>query len=75
MGDFHRREFLRGSLAIAGVGLMASCGIPFGPAASPARLRQIGFLAAGSPESAILNLAAFRQGLSELGYVEGRDIV
>jgi putative tryptophan/tyrosine transport system substrate-binding protein len=34
----------------------------------------IGYLSAGSPEIFAPRLRAFRQGLSELGYVEGRNL-
>jgi ABC-type uncharacterized transport system substrate-binding protein len=34
----------------------------------------IGFLHAGSPEPAATNVASFRRGLSETGYVEGRNV-
>jgi ABC-type uncharacterized transport system substrate-binding protein len=34
----------------------------------------IGFLSAGSPQSDAVRLAAFRQGLNETGYVEGRNV-
>src|ERR1700749_4910272 len=35
----------------------------------------IGFLGAASPGPSAPNLAAFRQGLSETGYVEGQNLV
>jgi putative ABC transport system substrate-binding protein len=35
----------------------------------------IGYLSAGSPESAASNVAAFREGLKEAGYVEGKDLL
>jgi putative tryptophan/tyrosine transport system substrate-binding protein len=35
----------------------------------------IGYLAARTPESDVSLLAAFRQGLSEAGYIEGRNVV
>ena len=38
----------------------------------PAKVGQIGFLLRGSPQAE--NLGAFRQGLRELGYVEGQNI-
>jgi hypothetical protein len=69
-----RRCFLRSGLAVAGLDVLAGCGVPFGPAAPPARLHRIGFLSGNSATSSgsLANLAAFRQGLRELGYVEGR---
>jgi len=67
-----RRGFLQGSSALVGLGLLAGCGIPFGPAAQPARPHRIGFLASGGEVAD--HLAAFRQGLRELGYVEGQDV-
>src|ERR1700704_3686951 len=35
----------------------------------------IGFLNAGAPSTAMANLAAFRQGLGDTGYVEGQNVV
>jgi ABC-type uncharacterized transport system substrate-binding protein len=40
------------------------------PSASPV----VGFLGDGSPESMAPRVAAFRQGLDEIGYVEGRNV-
>jgi hypothetical protein len=39
------------------------------------RLPRIGYLAAGSREVASARIEAFRQGLRELGYIEGQDIL
>lgn len=47
-------------------------GAPLGALAQPAKLRRIGYLAAGSPTD---NARRLRQTLHELGWVEGRDIV
>jgi hypothetical protein len=35
----------------------------------------VGFLRSASPESAAKNVAAFGQGLSEMGYVQARDVM
>ena len=43
-------------------------------AQTPPRTPRVGFLGAGSPTAAGRNLDALRQGLSELGYVEGQTI-
>ena len=34
----------------------------------------VGFLQAGSPEANANSVAAFRKGLSETGYIEGRNV-
>lgn len=57
---------------MAGVGLLAGCGIPFGSPAQPARLHRIGYLSMGTLKSSAPSLEAFGHGLRELGYVEGR---
>jgi putative tryptophan/tyrosine transport system substrate-binding protein len=44
-------------------------------AQQPAKISRIGFLAAVSPTSIAARTEAFRQGLRELGHVEGKDIV
>ena len=71
-----RRQFLRGSLALAGLGLLAGCGmLPPGPQ-RPA-LRRLGYLVLNSltPPSLTASLAdAFRQRMGELGYAEGQDL-
>jgi len=40
----------------------------------PAKVPRIGFLSIGSPTDVTRQLEAFRQGLREVGYVEGRTI-
>jgi putative ABC transport system substrate-binding protein len=44
-------------------------------AQQPTKVPRIGFLANGSPSSDAARIEAFRQGLRELGYVEGQNIV
>ena len=69
-----RRRFLRVSLALAGVGLLVGCGRAPAPPASSPRPTRIGFLSPSSADLAAPNIEAFRQGLRELGYVEGQDV-
>jgi putative ABC transport system substrate-binding protein len=64
-----RRQFLRGSLTLTGLGLLAGCGI-LPPRVQPARIPRIGVLHGTSTD----HLEAFEQALLGLGYVEGRDI-
>ena len=73
-----RRQLLRDSLALAGLGLLSGCGrLPFAAQPAPGP-RTVGFLAPttgpyiGTP-TAIYE--AFRRGLQDLGYVEGRDVL
>ena len=44
-------------------------------AQAPGKVYRIGFLGGASPSSASHNVAAFRQGLQALGYIEGQNIV
>jgi ABC-type uncharacterized transport system substrate-binding protein len=44
-------------------------------AQQPTKVARIGFLSASSPEALSSRIEAFRQGLRELGYVEGKNIV
>jgi putative tryptophan/tyrosine transport system substrate-binding protein len=63
-----RREFLTlfgGAAAVWPVAAWAQ---------QPAMLPIIGYLSPGTPEGAAAPLPAFRQGLSEAGFVEGRNI-
>ena len=45
------------------------------PAQQPTKIPRIGFLSASSPAALSARIEAFRQGLRELGYVEGKNIV
>jgi putative ABC transport system substrate-binding protein len=60
-----RREFitLLGSAAIAG---------PLGARAQA--IPVIGFINAGFPEASVARVAAFRQGLNDMGYVDGQSV-
>jgi putative ABC transport system substrate-binding protein len=49
--------------------------VRFAEAQQLAKVSRIGFLSALSPEGVPTWLEAFRQGLRELGYVEGKNIV
>jgi ABC-type uncharacterized transport system substrate-binding protein len=44
-------------------------------AQQPAKVPWIGFLSGTSPSTNLARVEAFRQGLRELGYVEGKNIV
>ena len=44
-------------------------------AQQPTKIPRIGFLNAVSPSAVSVRIEAFRQGLRELGYVEGKNIV
>jgi hypothetical protein len=62
-----RREFI-GWLASA---IFAS---PSSARAQSSTLPIVGFVYGGSSHPSVNNVSAFRKGLSELGYVEGRNV-
>lgn len=66
-----RRRLIQGSVALAGLGLVAGCQVPRLPGQSP-KLHRIGFLAVGSREERAPLTDAFLQGLRDLGHAEGR---
>ena len=72
-----RRRFVQGA-GVAGLGLLAGCGRPPGQVA-PTKVPRIGFLSTGYPASTGPGfpelVESFRQGLRELGYVEGENLV
>jgi putative ABC transport system substrate-binding protein len=63
-----RREFLGAAIGAATTALPPTAG-----AQQPA-IPLIGFLHPGSPEENITTLAAFRKGLGEAGYTDGRNV-
>src|SRR5262245_47518699 len=65
-----RRRFVWGA-GIAGLGLLAGCGWLRGPG-QPTRIHRIGWLS-NSPVAE--NVEAVREGLQELGYVEGQNLI
>lgn len=63
-----RRKLLAAALACA----LSAAG---GARAQDGRRRTIGFIGGGNAETDAPGLAAFRQGMSDLGWIEGRDYV
>lgn len=55
--------------------LLASALVPPAAAQQTEKVWRIGFLAASSADVYRVRLAAFRQGLKDLGYVEGKNVV
>ena len=74
MGPWSRRDFLRASLGLTGLSLLAGCGVS-PPWAQPTKIPRIGCLLATSEAAVASHLEAFQQGLGELGYAEGQNLV
>src|ERR1043166_287974 len=75
-GRASRRQLLQG-LGMLGLGLVAGCG-SLTPRAQPTeRIARVGYLQLHAPTDAEPEplLEAFRQGLRELGYVEGQNVI
>jgi len=51
------------------------CRLPPGTRSIDKKLPRIGYLTVGSPETTPARYEAFRQGLREVGYTEGKDII
>jgi putative ABC transport system substrate-binding protein len=68
-----RRQLLQGSLAIAGAGVLSSCGIVPASMQQAAKVSRVGVLLFYSDASA-LEPQAFLRGMRELGYVDGETI-
>ena len=62
-----RREFIA-------LGIGASASWPMRLAAQQPPMPIVGYLGAESPERMALRLRAFRQGLGDSGYVDGRNV-
>ena len=61
------------TLAALSLGMLAA--VPAAGAEQPAKVFRVGFLGSGSPATYAALVDAFRQGLRELGYVEGQNVV
>jgi putative ABC transport system substrate-binding protein len=69
-----RRRFLRGSVALVGLGLLSGCGLlPPQPAATT-KVPRLGLLAPGSEQAYASRVAAIRAGLHDVGYIEGETL-
>jgi putative ABC transport system substrate-binding protein len=68
-----RRQCVRGGLAVAGLGFLTGCGLVPLPLARPGPAPRIGLLSP-STDASIPEIRAFREGLHELGYVEGQNL-
>jgi putative ABC transport system substrate-binding protein len=71
-----RRRFVQ-SASLAGLGLLAGCGRLPGQAHVPApqRVARLGYLSPATPGSVPAARDAFVQGLHDLGWIEGQNIV
>ena len=74
MPQVSRRRFLHNGLTLAGISLVVGCGMSSQQLPEPPRIPRIGWLSAGAAEANASSLASFRQGLEELGYVEGQTV-
>lgn len=70
-----RRQLLWGGLGLVGIGLLTGCGPVSFPVGQTPRAPRVAFLAASTFATNKPRVEAFRQGLRELGYVEGDSIV
>jgi putative tryptophan/tyrosine transport system substrate-binding protein len=70
-----RRTLVIGSLAILGMPRMATLASGHVPAQSAKKVWRVGYLSMSSPNGDRHLVAAFRQGLRELGYVEGQNLI
>src|SRR5262245_10375720 len=69
-----RRMTRRREVVLTAVALIVSAALP-ALAQQTGRIRRIGFLQEVDPDGDVPRIAPFKQGMSALGYVEGRDYV
>lgn len=71
-GGSSRRRFLQGSLALAGLGVLAGCGVPSSQVQPPSRVPLVAMLAGVAAPTP--RVEAVQRGLRELGYVDGQNV-
>jgi putative tryptophan/tyrosine transport system substrate-binding protein len=54
--------------------ILLALGLP-AEAQQPTKIARVGYLSPGDPVSRVYRIEAFRQGLKELGYIEGKNII
>jgi len=70
-----RRRFLRRSIAVAGAGVLAGCGLVPSFSQPPAKVPRVGLLVFYSNASALEpQVLAFLRGMQEAGYVDGQSV-
>ena len=70
-----RRAFLRQSVILAALPVLAGCTLPPFASLQRSRVPRIGFLATGTAEGRAFLVDGFLKGLHEHGYTEGQDIL
>jgi putative ABC transport system substrate-binding protein len=70
-----RRQFVQGSLTLAGLVLLSGCGFSPLSGREAKRIARVGVLNASFPQAAAPNLKAFREGMRAHGFEEGQDYV
>jgi putative ABC transport system substrate-binding protein len=70
-----RRQFLQGSLALASLGLLSGCGVTLPWAQQQPRPHRIGWMAFASAAEFGNLFDALREGLRDLGYLEGQNLL
>src|SRR5689334_14254031 len=68
-----RRRLVVGAGGV-GLGLLAGCGRLSGQGQPPAKVYRIGYLSPQSREVTEPRFEAFRQGLQDLGWIEGQNL-
>ena len=66
---------MSGKIVFGLVATVLSVAVPFAGAQQPTNVPRIGYLSGGSFSALAARVDAFRQGLRDLGYVEGKNIV